>query len=160
VEDTDIVLAGIAVAGILFLYLIYRVMSRKKKKKPGFEVSPAGSHSEQDTRANLTRVLPVGMLIAKTGSKRGMVFAIDPSGIKIGRDKEKNQIIIEDPVISREHVWVGLADGKVMIRDMNSSNGTYINSLDIPRITSQELNDGDIIYIGKNGIESFKFKAA
>jgi pSer/pThr/pTyr-binding forkhead associated (FHA) protein len=160
VEDTDIVLAGIAVTGILFLYLIYRVMSRKKKKKPGLEVSPSGSPSEQDTRANLTRVLPVGMLIAKTGSKRGMVFAIDPSGIKIGRDKEKNQIIIEDPVISREHVWVGLSDGKVMIKDMNSSNGTYINSLDIPRITSQELNDGDIIYIGKNGIESFKFKAA
>jgi pSer/pThr/pTyr-binding forkhead associated (FHA) protein len=160
VEDTNILLAGIVLAGILFLYLIYSVMSRKKKNKPVDETALAGSYSEQVSRANLTRVLPVGMLIAKTGSKRGMVFAIDPSGIKIGRDKDKNQIIINDSVISREHAWVGLSEGKIIIRDINSSNGTFINSLDNPRITSEELKDGDIIYIGKKGIESFKFKSA
>jgi hypothetical protein len=160
VIDSDILLAGLSAAGILFLYLLYSVTSRRKKNRKSSKTVLPAAASGQESMANLTRVLPVGMLIAKSGSNRGLVYAIDPTGIKIGRDREKNQIIIDDPVISREHAWIGLSEGKIVVRDINSSNGTYINSLDSPRISLHELRDGDIIFIGKTGVESFKFKAA
>jgi hypothetical protein len=151
--------AAILAAGIICLYAAYRLISKFQKQKSDIETPQLSSAPEPGPRANITRVLPVGMLIAKTGSHRGMVFAIEPSGVKIGRDKNRNQIIIDDTVVSREHAWVGLEDGKVIIRDMNSSNGTFINSLDSLRIDSETLKDGDVIYIGKTGVDSFKYKA-
>lgn len=142
----------------MVIYLIYRIISEKKKEKTAIQAPPPPNLSEQTPQANVTRMLPVGMLIAKSGANRGLVFPVDPSGVKIGRDKDKNQVVINDPIVSREHAWIGLDDGKVIVKDENSRNGTYINSLDAPRIISQELKDGDVIYIGKKGSESFKYK--
>ena len=114
--------------------------------------------AENTQKAGLTRVLPVGMLIAKSGIHRGLVFAIDPTGVKIGRDKSQNQIVIDSEIVSREHAWIGLEDGKVVLKDLGSLNGTYINSLEGARIQTIDLKDGDVIFIGKNGTESFKYK--
>jgi hypothetical protein len=149
---------AIFAAGIVFLYVVYRVVGKFQKKEQTAAPDVQSEAFESGTKANLTRVLPVGMLVSKSGTHRGMVFAIEPNGVKIGRDKNKNQIIIDDKTVSREHAWIGLEHGKVIIRDINSSNGTYINSLETPRINSAELKDGDIIFIGKTGIESFRFK--
>jgi pSer/pThr/pTyr-binding forkhead associated (FHA) protein len=98
------------------------------------------------------------MLIAKSGMHRGMVFAIEPKGIRIGRDINKNDIVINSEMVSREHAWVGLEEGKVMIKDLNSRNGTYINSIESARISREILKDGDVIFMGKAGTEAFKFK--
>lgn len=134
----------------IFIYVMIRLKQAKKK---------AQMAAEADQNAGRTRVLPIGMLIAKSGSHRGMVFAIEPSGLKIGRDKDKNNLVIDSEIVSREHAWIGLENGIVVIRDLESRNGTYINSLDGARIRVTELKDGDVIYIGKNGVESFKYKA-
>ncbi len=140
----------IAVGVILFYIFSLRKKAPKEAAAPPVENVP---------RAALTKVLPVGMLIAKSGMHRGMVFIVEPSGIKIGRDKSKNGIVIDSDVVSREHAWIGLEDGRVVIKDLGSRNGTYINSLDGPRIYTVILKDGDVIFIGKNGAESFKYKA-
>jgi pSer/pThr/pTyr-binding forkhead associated (FHA) protein len=161
VNESVILIAGLSAAVILALFLIYRITGGNKEKISQPDSPPAEARPEpvQDM-ANVTRVLPVGMLIAKSGVNRGLVFPVDPSGAKIGRDKDKNQIVIDDPIVSREHAWIGLDDGKIVIRDENSRNGTYINSLESPRIVSQELRDGDVIYIGKKGSECFKYKTS
>ncbi len=141
------------VAIILCAILIYVLIRLKQAKKE----TQIRIEAERD--AGRTRVLPIGMLIAKSGSHRGMVFAIEPSGFKIGRDKDKNNLVIDSEIVSREHAWIGLENGLVVIRDLDSRNGTYINSLDGARIRVSELKDGDVIFIGKNGVESFKYKA-
>jgi pSer/pThr/pTyr-binding forkhead associated (FHA) protein len=150
VDETVIIV--IALIFVLLLFIVFR------RRKDTTATPPPAAAIESGPKANQTRVLPVGMLIAKSGVHRGIVFPIEPSGVKIGRDKEKNRIVIEDPIISREHAWVGLYEGKVIIKDEHSSNGTYINSLESPRIVSQELKDGDVIYIGKKGRDSFKYR--
>jgi pSer/pThr/pTyr-binding forkhead associated (FHA) protein len=151
--------AAIITAGIICLYVAYLLINQFRKQRTETPAQQPSDMTGPGPRANITRVLPVGMLIAKSGAHRGMVFAIEPSGLKIGRDGNKNQIVIDDEVVSREHAWVGLDNGRVIIRDMHSSNGTYINSLDSPRITSETLKDGDVIYIGKSGVDSFKYRA-
>jgi len=150
-DEFVIISFGVVAAGVLCAYIFNR------HKKTGQEQVPLSS--ENMPRESLTRVLPVGMLIAKTGMHRGVVFAVEPAGVRIGRDKSKNKIIIDSEIVSREHAWIGLEDGKVVVRDLGSRNGTYVNSLEEPRIQSTVLKDGDVIFIGKDGAESFKYKA-
>ncbi|HYE62675.1 MAG TPA: FHA domain-containing protein [Phycisphaerales bacterium] len=54
-------------------------------------------------------------------------------------------IRIPDSGISRHHCELTLGDGKVMLRDLGSSNGTYVNRV---KVTQAELGAGDLISIG------------
>jgi pSer/pThr/pTyr-binding forkhead associated (FHA) protein len=56
------------------------------------------------------------------------------------------KVRIPDPSVSRQHCEISIADGKIMLRDLGSSNGTYVNR---KRITQIELAAGDMIAIGK-----------
>jgi pSer/pThr/pTyr-binding forkhead associated (FHA) protein len=62
----------------------------------------------------------------------------------IGRQTDC-QIRIPSSSISRHHCEVTLADGKVLLRDMGSSNGTYVNR---QKILQTQLNAGDYIGVG------------
>ena len=146
--ELSIIISGAAI-GCLYA-IIYLKMQKKKR---------TALIAESELKANATKLLPVGMLIAKAGTHRGMVFAVEPAGLKIGRDKTKNNVVIDREIVSREHVWIGLDDGKVIIKDLHSLNGTFINSIDAPRIQTAELKDGDLIFIGKTSAETFKYKA-
>jgi hypothetical protein len=67
----------------------------------------------------------------------------------IGRD-ETADIVIDDPGVSRRHSEIRVTtDGPHLvtsIRDLNSTNGTFVNG---ERITTQRLQDGDRLTIGR-----------
>lgn len=56
------------------------------------------------------------------------------------------KVRIPDPSVSRQHCEISVADGKIMLRDLGSSNGTFVNR---KRITQIELSAGDMLAIGK-----------
>jgi len=70
----------------------------------------------------------------------------------LGRD-DSADIILDDPGISRRHSEIRVTnDGPHLvasIRDMGSTNGTFVNS---ERITSQRLSDGDRITVGRTSV--------
>ena len=70
----------------------------------------------------------------------------------LGRD-DAADIILDDPGISRRHSEIRVTnDGPHLvasIRDMGSTNGTFVNS---ERITSQRLSDGDRITVGRTSV--------
>jgi len=67
----------------------------------------------------------------------------------LGRD-ETADIVIDDPGVSRRHSEIRVTtDGPHLvtsIRDLNSTNGTFVNG---ERISSQRLQDGDRLTIGR-----------
>lgn len=67
----------------------------------------------------------------------------------LGRDNSAD-IVVDDPGVSRRHSEVRVTtDGPHLvtsIRDLNSTNGTFVNG---ERITSQRLHDGDRVTIGR-----------
>lgn len=66
--------------------------------------------------------------------------------ITIGRKKENN-VAINDPYISNQHLKITLDEGKFFIEDLDSANGTY---LDGDRITDVlRLKNGDRIKFGQ-----------
>lgn len=63
----------------------------------------------------------------------------------IGRDAG-NQIVINDKLISRHHAQLSFLDnGQVTIKDLGSSNGTFVNG---NRVNEAYLNSGDILKCG------------
>ena len=67
----------------------------------------------------------------------------------LGRD-ESADVVVDDPGVSRRHSEIRVTtDGPHLvtsIRDLNSTNGTFVNG---ERITSQRLHDGDRLTLGR-----------
>jgi hypothetical protein len=62
--------------------------------------------------------------------------------LSIGRDAG-NDIVINDKFVSRNHAQINILDnGQVLLRDMGSSNGTFVNG---NKITEYYLMPGDIV---------------
>ncbi|MGW5238608.1 FhaA domain-containing protein [Monashia sp. NPDC004114] len=67
----------------------------------------------------------------------------------LGRD-DTADVVVDDPGVSRRHSEIRVTtDGPHLvtsIRDLNSTNGTFVNG---ERITSQRLHDGDRLTLGR-----------
>lgn len=53
-------------------------------------------------------------------------FAIGPLGVRIGRSAPAD-VVLADPRISRTHCEVTFADGEVIVSDLDSTNGTFVD---------------------------------
>ena len=62
------------------------------------------------------------------------LFVIDSSGVKIGRVAPAD-IILSHKSVSREHCSVGIANDELLVTDLNSTNGTYVDGERIARST-------------------------
>ncbi len=75
-----------------------------------------------------------------TGSQSGQIVPLAPGYNIIGRSPSC-QIKLASNSVSKEHATVLMTeDGKVIITDMGSRNGTFVNGL---RVQNQKLNPGD-----------------
>jgi hypothetical protein len=102
------------------------------------------------------RAVSFGSIQATSGALAGKTFKITKDGILIGRSP-KCQVILSDDTVSSEHAWIVPVDEGVVVIDRGSSNGTYVNSTDAPRVSKVGLRNGDRIYIGKKGRNVFTY---
>lgn len=63
----------------------------------------------------------------------------------IGKLHNNTDFVLNNPLISRIHGKIYLKENHYYFEDMNSSNGSYINSISIPPHSLREINDGDFI---------------
>jgi serine protease Do len=113
-------------------------------------VSPSGR--EQDS----TNAKMLGKFTILNGSRAGEKLGLGGSGIRIGREGAICEIVLENPKVSRLHAEVVSIDGKTLLIDRNSSNGTYVND---QKIDKRFLRDGDIIYFGGRNAVAVAFHA-
>lgn len=79
-------------------------------------------------------------LKAKTGSIVGQSFVVPAVGkLVIGRAANCD-VQLPANHVSRQHAEVQVSSGKLLVRDLNSSNGTFVNR---KRVTEAELKPGD-----------------
>jgi len=94
-----------------------------------------------------------------SGPLSGQKFQVRVDGDYIGRDGGSSQIVIADPRISKRHVWLGVRNGRVVIEDQNSRNGTFVNDPKSARVTETSLNAGDTVILGESDVARFEFHA-
>ncbi len=79
--------------------------------------------------------------------------------IYIGRNTNHNHIAIQNELVSDLHCRIYLRRGKVMLEDLNSTNGTFVrHRLKKNRVTEKmELLKADKIYIGTIVLQVYPF---
>ncbi|MFO0791360.1 MAG: FHA domain-containing protein [Pirellulales bacterium] len=80
------------------------------------------------------------------GADRGRVYEHMPTPVTIGRE-EGNSVQLNDERISRFHIKIQEDQGKLVLTDLESTNGTRVNGEDVQlRI----LQFGDVIALGRS----------
>lgn len=85
-------------------------------------------------------------ILVKSGDNKGKVYQVREEAVTIGRDAGQT-ITFSDKRVSREHAVIEFKDGKYLIRDNHSTNGTLVNGAPI---SEKILEFGDEIRIGHN----------
>ena len=83
-------------------------------------------------------------LLILSGILEGKVFDLLDERVTVGRALD-NVIRIEDGTVSSHHALFLTENEGIKLRDLNSTNGTRVNSL---RITETLLNNGDAVRMG------------
>jgi pSer/pThr/pTyr-binding forkhead associated (FHA) protein len=78
------------------------------------------------------------------GALAGQRIAVPPTGLTIGRETD-NMLILPDPSVSRHHARIAVENGALVVYDLNSTNGVYVNE---QRVSKQSLRAGDIVRFG------------
>ncbi len=85
-------------------------------------------------------------VILKEEGQEDKPFMILPEeSLTIGRAKD-NTLRIDQDSISRYHAKISFENGQVIIRDLGSANGTFVNG---KKIKEYALSDNDVILIGE-----------
>jgi len=85
------------------------------------------------------------VLFGVQGGYVGVEFPLKEQGpTTIGRDPA-NDIVLEDTTVSRRHAQIERQDGDVVLTDLGSSNGTFVNGR---RVQQAPLRPGDEVVIG------------
>ncbi len=86
------------------------------------------------------------MISLQIGSATATLDASRPRHI-IGRDEQSASIVAAHPTVSRRHCEIYLENGYALIRDMGSSNGTWINGHPVSQQPVQ-LAPGQQVFVG------------
>jgi two-component system cell cycle response regulator len=94
-------------------------------------------------------LVPLGGLSIEAGADTGLVVAVGDRPVTVGRETGC-EVRLTDTSCSRRHIRVlpGPAGG-VVLEDLGSANGTFVNGAKVSNVT---LTPGDLIVIGETTI--------
>jgi len=85
------------------------------------------------------------ILVVRSGEEEGDYFVLSSPITTIGRHAEST-IVLDDITVSRRHSEIHKTDGRYLVKDAGSLNGTYVNQ---ERVDVAELRQGDELQVGK-----------
>jgi pSer/pThr/pTyr-binding forkhead associated (FHA) protein len=132
----DIILALLR---IIFLGLVYLFV---------WQVARAiGSHLGISVRRK--RKVGSRVLFVRSESQQGQEFEVNDV-IVLGRSDETD-VVLDDPYASEFHFRLVSSENGMMLHDLGSTNGTYVNGRRVSAPT--QLRHGDTIQVGKTVME-------
>lgn len=89
------------------------------------------------------------MLVVRSDTQNGLDFTVRDS-VVLGRSDQAD-VKLEDPYASEFHLRLTTKDDRLVLTDLGSTNGTYVNGR---RVTAPvDLNRGDSVQVGKTVME-------
>ena len=85
------------------------------------------------------------LVVRSGGGRAGEAFALAAERVLIGRSPDCD-VFLDDVTVSRRHAELMREGDRLVIRDLGSLNGTFVNRR---RIESAVLEDDDELQIGK-----------
>ncbi len=84
-----------------------------------------------------------------SGKQKGTVWSLAEGRFTLGRDAGC-EFVLDDDGASRRHAEILVSGARIAIRDLQSTNHTYVNQR---RIDQAQLVDGDVVGIGSTRVE-------
>jgi pSer/pThr/pTyr-binding forkhead associated (FHA) protein len=70
-------------------------------------------------------------------------------GLTLGRHSQLADRVMEDPSISRRHLRINLREGRLLLEDLNSLNGTLLDGEDLAPFEPTPGADGQTLRLGR-----------
>lgn len=83
-------------------------------------------------------------LVSISGRETGKAIALKDRNLKVGRELDCD-LVLESPHISRYHAEIRWKGTELLVRDLGSTNGVFVNG---KKITEETLHNGDKILFG------------
>jgi general secretion pathway protein A len=109
---------------------------------------PRAPSVEQPASSNQASGQAVGRILVAHEGKTVMERELKPGRMVIGRTAD-NDLQIDSKFISRHHCQIVTQTHACVIEDLNSTNGIFVRS---KRVRRHNMNDGDVVHIGKHEI--------
>ena len=144
--------AGIAAAALLIGLLagwLLRGGGEERRAPPQtgptiVESDEARALREREAAAGIPGFAGFALIVA-SGPRRGLHWALVDGATRIGRDPHDG-IFLDDITVSRHHAEFVVDGDSLLVRDLGSTNGTYVNG---QRLESMSLQSGDEVIIGR-----------
>ena len=75
-----------------------------------------------------------------------LVFRLLPGAIKTVGRAPRADFVVDAPLVSRLHCRLTLQDDGVLVEDLKSTNGTFVNG---QRVSRSLLASGDLLRVGR-----------
>ena len=111
--------------------------SRQRMAPPPAPLEPAASEVPEED---------VHVLRITDGIDDEQLFIVEHQGLKIGRTAPADAVIAH-PSVSRQHCVVGIANDELLVSDLNSTNGTYVDDQRVSRPAL--LPVGSVLRVGQ-----------
>jgi hypothetical protein len=87
-------------------------------------------------------------VVVKTGPEAGRRVELD---LEVAIGRQDGDLVVEDPEVSRRHAVLRRSGGSVVVEDLDSTNGTFVNG---ERIRSPiTVGPGDQVRVGRTMLE-------
>jgi len=158
---TPLLLVLVALAAVLALLLW---LARRRRQdvfpeiepgtppplRPGMGMTQIEGQPDSGERIFSTTPSPGihGKIEVLIGGQQISTYLVTDNPLPIGRDPGQALVIIQEPIVSKLHCQIYARGGQVFVKDLNSTNGVYVNE---EKVGERELQDGDVIFLGKKG---------
>jgi pSer/pThr/pTyr-binding forkhead associated (FHA) protein len=107
---------------------------------------PTGAITEDRPADAVPEVVYQHLLMVTMGPEMGRIFRLSSAIVTVGRDLS-NDIVIQDPELSRFHMRLRRGANAYAVEDMGSTNGTFINGTQVTQ--PRELQADDVIRLAR-----------
>ena len=87
-------------------------------------------------------------LVVLTPGFNGLAYEVTPDKTSVGR-VEDNRFCVAEPSVSSHHCEIWLKGDDIMVKDLNSTNGTFVNDLQIAPEKEGVIRPGQLLRLGQ-----------
>lgn len=143
----------IVVLIVLFIFLIFASrrktgISDKEEGKVSGKPVPETIDIQAVPKTEERTIRLLGNIEIFIDDKKLGRYPVTEDPLTIGRDPAKVGIVIPDPIISKFHCSIFIRDNTAVIKDHESTNGTYFQN---QKVGEKVLDDNDVIHLGRRG---------
>ena len=129
------------IVGVLLALVGFLTARMRHARAPGRPLPPPST----EPRPSPPPAAPTYTLLGLTGKVQGQSVKLGANGLTLGRAQDNDIPLPDELLVSRYHAEIAYEDGRFVLRDMESTNGTWVDG---QRIARHALVPGNRIQIG------------